>query len=142
MRSYACGGTQRHTNNVVHSCAVYGFIVIGGDKDGAGCTEVGYLYGYKNRKATAIMNGGTGAKTNYIHNVISVDSGYGIMGLGADKGHLAVEDSIIYGGSKDMENLDCLNGYGVRCGACNARFGVLIPTFSNSHTTSAAFSPV
>ena len=136
MPSYACGGTQRHTNNVVHSCAVYGVIVTGGAKDGNKCTEFGYLKGYKNRKATVIMNGGTGAATNYLHDIVSVDSGYGIMGLAGSNAHLAVEDSIIYGGSKDMPNKDCLNP-GETCGACNARYGVLIPTFSSSHTTSA-----
>ena len=125
---------------MAHSTATYGVIVIGGGKDGKKCTEFGYFKGYKNRKATIIMNGGTGAATNFIHNIISIDSGLGIMGLAGSNGHLAVENSIIYGGSQDMPNLDCLNGQA--CAACHPRRGVLIPTFSSSHTTSAQFSPV
>lgn len=45
------------------------------------------------------MNGKTKGKKNLINNIISIDSGFGIMGLGPSHGHLAVENSIIYGGS-------------------------------------------
>ena len=70
-----------------------------GGSDGKKCTECGYLFGYKNRSATVIMNGKTKGKTNLVTNIISVDSGWGVMGLGPSDGHLAVENSIIYGGS-------------------------------------------
>jgi hypothetical protein len=70
-------------NNIAHSIAGFGFISQASNRvGGTDCTEVSYLKGYKNWKATVQHGDGTGEL--WCHHITSIDSGYGIACMGAN----------------------------------------------------------
>ena len=101
-------------NNIAHSIAGYGFFGAGSNRAGTtDCTELSYIKGYKNYKATAHHADKTGHLK--CHDIVSIDSGYGIACMGKAGGHIEVYDSVIYG-SKDIPNVDfdiCTNTIGI-----------------------------
>ena len=79
------------------------------------------------------MGGGTGAKKNLLHNIVSIDTKTNLMAFGIEGGHIQVEDCILYG-DHNMPNLNCPDAD--NCALCRSTIGIIIPNFGN-HLTGA-----